>query len=233
MTTETVSTESRSGRAYDGTDATFGRLAGLGGIGFVIIVIVQNVIRGSAPSADADSVDIIRYFVEERSTLRIVTVLFAVNVPCLVLFASGVHRRIVNEGRPNGWATTGIIGTAMLASLFSVVVLTEVVGAALGTKLTDDTATLLWTINSAAFGLNMAAIAVALLGLGIGAGEAGLVPKWFRIAAPLAAICGIISAANAVTIAEGTEAAAAPGLIVFVVWLAFLLTAGFGLIKNR
>ncbi len=87
-------------------------------------------------------------------------------------------------------------------------------------------------MHAAAFGLDLAAIAVALLGLSHAAASMQLIPGWLTIAAWPGAACLLIAAAFTVALTNGGLWVAA-GLAGFVVWLVFVITASVSLLRDR
>ena len=77
----------------------------------------------------------------------------------------------------------------------------------------------------------MAMLATALLGFSLAGAAAGITPRWFRLLGPAGAILMIVSAANGVSIAEGSPIVFV-GLIGFLIWLLFVVTTGVGMIRR-
>jgi len=90
----------------------------------------------------------------------------------------------------------------------------------------------LWAVHAAAFGLDLAAIAVALIGLSYAAASVRLIPAWLTIAAWPGAACLLITAVFTVALANGGPWVVV-GLAGFVIWLVFVITASVSLLRER
>ena len=90
----------------------------------------------------------------------------------------------------------------------------------------------LWAVHAAAFGLDLAAIAVALLGLSYAAASMALIPAWLKTAAWPGAACLFTAAIFTVALANGAPWIAV-ALAGFIVWLVFVATASAALLRGR
>jgi hypothetical protein len=128
----------------------------------------------------------------------------------------------------------GTLGAASIAALFAIVNITEIVLTAKAQSLAASPAVVqaLWAVHAAAFGLDMAAIAVALLGLTYAAASVRLIPGWLTVAAWPGAACLFIAAMFTVALANGAPWVGV-GLIGFIIWLVFLVTASVRLLRGR
>jgi hypothetical protein len=88
----------------------------------------------------------------------------------------------------------------------------------------------LWTLHSAAFGLNLAAIAVALVALSRAARAAALIPRWMFVLVLPGAGCLFVAAICTVAIAEGSHWLYL-GYLGFALWAIFLVTAATALLQ--
>jgi hypothetical protein len=159
--------------------------------------------------------------------------LFPVEMIALFAFVAGVWSRADRD--ENRWpASVGTLGAATIAALFAVVNITEIALTAKAGRLAASPAVVqaLWAVHAAAFGLDMAAIAVALLGLSYAAASMSLIPAWLRVAAWPAAACLLLAAVFTVALANGGPWVAV-GLVGFLVWLAFVITASVRLLRGR
>jgi hypothetical protein len=89
----------------------------------------------------------------------------------------------------------------------------------------------LWAIHGAAFGLDLAAIAVALIGLSRAAASTALIPAWISAAALPGAGCLLVAAVFTVAITNGGPWLAL-GLVGFVVWIVFMVAASISLLRK-
>ena len=213
--------------------AALGRLAGAGGLVFAAILVADNLIRASAPGFDAAPAQVSAYFLDHRAAALVPLGLFPAGLLAFFPFAAGVWARARQEDS-RWWAGVGVLGAAAIAALFAIVNITEIVLTAKAAQLASSPAVVqaLWTLRAAAFGLDMAAIAVALIGLSRAAASMRLVPSWLALAAWPAAACLLTASAFTVALADGGPWLA-PALAGFIVWVIFVITAGLSLLRGR
>lgn len=213
--------------------AAFGRLAGLGGLVFAATLLAQNIIRASGPSFGAAPAQVTAYFLHHRAAALVPLGLFPVEMIALFAFVAGVRARADRE--ESRWqASVGTLGAATIAALFAIVNIIEIVLTAKAGRLGGSPAVVqaLWALRAAAFGLDLAAIAVALLGLSYAAASMRLIPAWLTIAAWPGAACLLIAAVFTVALTNGGPWVAV-GLAGFIVWLVFVITASVCLLRER
>jgi hypothetical protein len=210
-----------------------GRLAGTGGLVFAAILVVQNIIRAGAPGFDAAPAQVSAYFLDHRAAAVVPLGLFPLGLLALFPFAAGVRARAQQE-ETRWWAGVGVLGAATIAALFALVNITEIVLTAKAAQLASSTAVVqaLWTLHAAAFGLDLAAIAVALIGLSRAAAAMRLIPSWLALTAWPGAACLLTAATFTVALADGGPWLAV-GLAGFVVWIVFVITASVSLLRGR
>jgi hypothetical protein len=148
------------------------------------------------------------------------------------VFVAALWARATTE-QTRWWAEAGALATATIAALFGVVTTTEIVLTAKAGSLATSPAVVqaLWAMQGAAFGLDMAAIAVALIGLGQAAAMR-LIPSWLTLAAWPGAACLLTASAFTVALVNGGPWLAV-GTVGFVVWLAFVIIASISLLRSR
>ncbi len=208
------------------------RLAGAGGLFFVATLVVQNLLRAAAPGFGASPTTVSDYFAHHRAVVLIPLGLFPLGMFGLLAFTAGVWNRAQrNDGR--WWAHLGALGVAAIAALFALVNITEIVLAAKGPALVGSAAVVraLWATHAAAFGLVLAAQAVALVGLSRAAITDDLIPRWLGPAAIGGSACLLTTAVFTVAIAEGAPWVAL-GLAGFAVWGVFIAVAGYALVRR-
>lgn len=213
--------------------ATVGRLAGTGGLVFAATVLAQNLIRASAPGFGAGPAQVTTYFLHHRAAVLVPLGLFPAEMIALFAFVAAVRARADRE--ESRWqASMGTLGAATIAALFALVNITEIVLAAKAGQLAASPAVIqaLWAVHAAAFGLDLAAIAVALLGLSYAAASVRLIPAWLTVAAWPGAACLLTAAVFTVALANGGPWGAV-GLAGFIIWLVFVITASVSLLRNR
>jgi hypothetical protein len=213
--------------------ATLDRLAGTGGLVFAATLVADNIIRASAPGFDAAPAQVSAYFLDHRAAALVPLGLFPVGLLALFPFAAGLWARTRQE-ESRWWASVGVLGAATIAALFAIVNITEIVLTAKAAQLASSPAVVqaLWTLRAAAFGLDLAAIAVALIGLSRAAAAMRLIPSWLALAAWPGAACLLTAATFTVALADGGPWLAV-GLAGFIVWVVFVVTASVSLLRGR
>jgi hypothetical protein len=230
MSVTTVpSTESRTQARQA---AALDRLAGAGGLVFAAVLVADNIIRASAPGFDAAPAQVSAYFLDHRAAALVPLGLFPVGIT-FFLFAAGLWASAQQE-HSRWWASVGVLGAATIAALFAIVNITEIVLTAKAAQLASSPAVVqaLWTLRAAAFGLDLAAIAVALIGLSRAAAAMRLIPSWLALAAWPGAACLLTAAVFTVALADGGPWLA-PALAGFIVWVVFVITASVSLLRGR
>ena len=230
MSVTTVpSTESRT-RGREG--AALDRLAGAGGLVFAAVLVADNIIRASAPGFDAAPAQVSAYFLGHRAAAVVPLGLLPAGF-ALFLFAAGLWARAPQE-KSRWWAGVGVLGAATIAALFAIVNITEIVLTAKAAQLASSPAVVqaLWTLRAAAFGLDMAAVGVTLIGLSRAAAAMRLIPSWLALTAWPGAACLLTAATFTVALADGGPWLAV-GLAGFIVWVVFVITASVSLLRGR
>jgi hypothetical protein len=229
MSAMTVASEIRSQR---GTITLGDRLAGLGGLIFVAILVVQNGLRASAPGFDAGPGKVTAYFVHHRPAALIPLGLYPIGMLALFFFVAGIWNR-ANRDESRWWATVGGLGGATIVALFGLVNIVEIVLTAKAGSLAGSPGVVeaLWALHGAAFGLDLAAVGVTLIGLSRASVSTGLIPSWISAAALPAAACLLTAGVFAVSITDG-GAWVALGLVGFVMWIVFVVVASSSLLRQ-
>jgi hypothetical protein len=213
--------------------AAFHRLAGAGGLVFAGALVAQNLIRASGPGFGAAPAQVTAYFLHHRTAAIVPLGMFPVEMIALFAFVAAVRTSADSEsGR---WqASMGTLGAASIAALFAIVNITEIALTAKAQSLAASPAVVqaLWAVHAAAFGLDLAAIAVALLGLTYAAASVRLIPRWLTVAAWPGAACLFIAAMFTVALVNGAPLVGV-SLIGFIIWLVFLVTASIRLLRGR
>ncbi len=208
------------------------RLAGVGGLFFVSTLVVQNILRSKAPGFGAGPSTVSDYFTHHRAAVLVPLGLFPLGMVALFAFTAGVWNRAEHR-ETRWWATLGLLGVAAIAALFALVNITEIVLAAKGHQLAASPAVVeaIWAVHAAAFGLVLAAQAIALVGLARAAAASDLIPAWLGKAAVAGAACLLVAAVFTVAIANGAPWVAV-GIAGFFVWGVFIAVTGFGLARQ-
>jgi hypothetical protein len=212
--------------------AALDRLAGAGGLVFAASLVADNIIRAGAPGFNAAPTQVSAYFLDHRVAAIVPLGLFPAGLT-LFLFAAGLWARARQE-ESRWWAGVGVLGAATIAVLFAIVNITEIALTAKARSLAASPAVVqaLWAVHAAAFGLDLAAIAVALLGLSYAAVSVSLIPAWFKVVAWPAAACLLTASVFTVALANGGPwvAVALPG---FAAWIVFVITASARLLRGH
>lgn len=208
------------------------RLAGAGGLVFVATLIIQNVLRAAAPGFDAAPGTVTAYFLHHRFAALLPLGLFPIEMLGLFAFVAGVWAS-TNRSEDRWWATVGGLGAASIASLFALVNIIEVVITAKAQTLAPSPGVVeaLWAVHAAAFGFDLAAIAVALVGLSRAAASTALIPAWINAPALVGAGCLLVAAVFTVAITNG-GAWFDLGLVGFVAWIVFMVAASISLLRK-
>jgi hypothetical protein len=198
----------------------------------VAALVVQNALRAAAPGFDAAPRRVTAYFLHHRAAALVPLGMFPIEMLALFAFVAGVWAS-ANRSDTRWWATLGGLGAASIASLFALLNVIEIVLTAKAGSLASSPGVVeaLWAIHAAAFALDMAAIAVALIGLSRAAAASALIPAWISAAALPGAGCLLVAAVFAVAITNG-GAWFGLGLVGFVVWLVFMVAASISLLRK-
>jgi hypothetical protein len=213
--------------------ATLDRLAGAGGLVFAATLVADNVIRAGAPGLNAAPAQVSAYFLDHRAAAIVPLGLFPLAMLGFFSFAAGMWARTRQEDS-RWWASVGVLSAATIAALFSIVNITEIVLTAKATQMASspDVVLALSTLRAAAFGLDLAAIAVALIGLSRAAAAMRLIPAWLALTAWPGAACLLTASTFTVALANGGPWLAV-GLAGFLVWVVFVITASVSLLRGR
>ncbi len=213
-------------------DRGVGRWAGIGGLVFVMTLVIQNFLRASSPELGADPSQVINYFEHHRAAVLIPLGLFPLGMVAIFFFASGIWIRARGSGRL-WWASVGGLAVALIAALFAIVNITEIVLAAKAHEFASspEVVRALWALHAAAFGLDLGAIALALLGLSQAALASGLIKNWIAVVALPGAACLFTAAILSVAIANGGMWKFA--LLGFIIWGVFVVFCSISLLRRQ
>ncbi len=213
-------------------DRGVGRWAGIGGLVFAMTLLIQNLLRASSPALGADPSQVINYFEHHRAAVLIPLGLFPLGMVAIFFFVSGIWMRAHNSGRL-WWASVGGLAVALVAALFAIVNITEIVLAAKAHDFASspEVVRALWALHAAAFGLDLGAIALALLGLSQAARASGLIKNWIAVVALPGAACLFTAAIFSVAIANGGSWKFA--LVGFIIWGVFVVFCSISLLHHQ
>ena len=188
-TAATASVGNATTRFAGGARVSSDRIAALSGLTFVALAVGQNIIRvATAAPNDARSVSIIAHFVDHREAELVLAATVVGGAFALALFVGHLWTRLA-RGAERGWAQAGIIGVMGIFAIFPLLVACEVALLVITGRPSagPDAVETLWALHNAVFTVNLAALAVATLGLSAAALRGNLLPRAFRIIGPLAA----------------------------------------------
>jgi hypothetical protein len=205
---------------------TFPRLAGLAALGFVLILASIHIVL--APSgwplpADAEPGAVAAYFAGHGALISTNVALTLANSVLLAVFAAGAFAAIwpVERERGEAWSVVGLLGAAILAAQFGVVV-------AIRAALADDPAAGGWGLHEALFSAVGVGLGIVLLGFSIGGLRTATIRRWHGGLGAVSAALLIGSAVLAPLVA-GLDVV---GLAGFAGWLIWLTTFGVALLRS-
>jgi hypothetical protein len=209
-----------------------GRYAGIGGLVFVAALVVQNILLSKGPGFDAAPAAVSAYFLHHRAAVLVPLGMFPFEMLALFAFVAGVWAS-ASRSENRWWATMGTLGAAAIASLFALVNVLDTVLTAKAETLAHSPGVVeaLWAVHGAAFGINMAAIAVALIGLSRAATVSALMPRWLGAAVLPGAACLLIASVFTVALINGGPWLGL-ALVGFVLWLVFVVATSLSLLRT-
>ena len=209
-----------------------GRYAGIGGLVFVAALVVQNIIRAKGPGLDAAPGAVTSYFLHHRVAALIPLGMFPIEMLALFAFVAGVWTA-ASRSENRWWATMGVLGAAAIASLFALDNIIEIVLTAKSDALVQSPSIVevLWAVHAAAFGLDFAAIAVALIGLSRAATASGLMPERLGVAVLPGAACLFLASTFTVALVNGGPWLGV-ALVGFLLWLVFGVVTSISLLRT-
>lgn len=204
---------------------TFPRLAGLAALGFVLILVTINIVltpSGWPLPAGAEPDEVAAYFAAHGALIDTNVALSLANSVLLAVFAAGAFAAIwpVERERREAWSVVGLLGAAILATQFGVVV-------AIRAALSEDPAAGGWGLHEALFSAGGVALGIVLLGFSIGGLRTATIRRWHGGLGVVSAALLIGSAALAPLVA-GLDVVGLAGFAGWVVWL-----STFGIVLLR
>jgi len=199
---------------------------------FVLLLIVQNLVRSAAPAFGADPHTVTTYFLDHQVATAVPLILFPIGMVAILTFGAGVQS-LATTAEERFWARLGGMAVLVIAGLFGVLNVIEIALAIDARNLVAAPAVVgaLWAVHGAAFGLDLAAIAIALVALSRVALSRMLIPRLIGRLAWLGAAMLFVASLTTLALAQG-----APTLYVgfagFVVWGVFLVACGIGLVRR-
>src|SRR5436190_22232228 len=93
-------------------------VGGIGGLVFVVSVVVQNLIRAAAPSADAHVSSVVHYYTTHRASTLVLAALFPIGAAGLATFVGVLGSRLMGPAT-RGPALAGIFGAVGVFATFT------------------------------------------------------------------------------------------------------------------
>lgn len=212
------------------------RWAGAGGLVFLTLVLIQNLTKaGTNPSNTASAHQILTFARQDAWTVHLLFVTYVVGFSALFAFTAGLSRIATQRSAaavlPARVGQSSVIVIAVLFGLINVIQVTLVAARA---DLAGDPAMVraLWALHNTVFTLNLVAVGSALLGLGLAATAAGLVPRWIRPLSVFGFAALSIAAMPIVAEVHGSKLLLL-GLAGFACWLVFLVVTAVRLLAIR
>jgi hypothetical protein len=208
------------------------RLGGVGGLVFAATLVAQNIIRASEPSLGAGPAQVSAYFLHHRWAALVPLGLFPVGMFAIFFFVAAIWTR-TDRQESRWWASVGALGATSVAALFAIVNITEIVLTAKAAQLaaSPDVVAAIWALHAAAFGLDLAAIAVTLIGLSRAAAAVSILPSWMAVVAVPGAVCLFLPAVFTVAVSNGSPWFRV-GIIGFIVWIVFVVMSSISLLRQ-
>lgn len=207
-------------------------VGGVGGLVFVVTVVVQNLVRAAAPSADAHVSRVVHYYATHRGSTLLLAALFPIGAVALAAFVGALGSKLTGQAI-RGPGLAGIIGAVGIFATFTMVEATDVALAGYVHRGSANAGVVsaLWVTHNAVFEALLVSIAVALAGLSAAASRTGLlVPAW-KVAGSLGALALAICAGFSPALLDGSPILAL-GLAGFLVWVVFVATAAVSLLRH-
>jgi hypothetical protein len=215
--------------------ATHDGLTGLAGLGFASLVLFQNVfLLRDSPLADASIAEISEFYLENEGAVAVALALVAINIPLLLLFASGFTARVqqIAGGIMPLGGRVGYAGAIGVAITFAVVSTTQAALVANAATLAGEPALtqLLWDLHSGAFAFSQVVLALTLGAFAWAGRSTGLTPAWLAYLAFAGSATLIVSGAAVVPSMDGSPIGLL-GLLGFLIWLFWLAFTSVRLVR--
>lgn len=225
MATLTTGSRPATARSRHETIAT-----GVAALVFAGLLVAQNLIRSAAPGFDATPHAVTAYALDHPVAQAVPLVLFPIGMAAVLTFAAGM-RHLADIGRARFWGLLGGTAVVAIAGLFGVLNVLEIALSVDAQNLAAAPAVVgaLWAVHAAAFGLNLAAIAIALVGLSRVALAHHLIPQAFGVVTLAGAACLFAASLTTLALVQGAPTLYL-GFVGFIVWGLFLVITGIRLL---
>jgi hypothetical protein len=208
-----------------------GVLGGVGGLVFAGGVLAQNAMRSTFPANDASAAEVMKYYADHRPVTLALAVLMPLGLVGLTTFLGGVLSRVA-RGAGRAAAVTGAFGAAGIIATFTVLTAFDMAIAGYIHRGAADVAVVdgMWVAHNAVFGLLLASIGIALVGLTRAAALGGLLSTRWMTAGIVGGGLLVAGAMTTPAIIDGSPTMFI-GVAGFVVWIAFVIRASMALLR--
>lgn len=216
------------------TSRSLARLGGAAGLVFAGGVALQNaVLLSGNPMPGAPLEDVRRFYADGQGRIAVGVGLVAVNIVCLLFFASAAAERLDSDPASRIAGRTGFGAAVLLAGAFlTTTALQAVLTARVDTLATNGDLQTFWDLHSAAFAMSASSLAVVLVAFSLGSWISGqLVARWTSMVGFVGAAALVLAGALVVSTVDGGPGIYAQ-LIGFVAWLVFLVTTSIRLLRT-
>lgn len=202
-------------------DKKWEKLASLGGVIFVVLNLVGSISQGSPPSADDSNEEVLKWFVDNDSGVKLATLLGGLSVIALVWWFGSLWRRMAKAENGNhrlsvvalaGLAGSGALYLASTAVTATVAIQVDEVGA--------DPAKFFYVLSTVLLSMAGAFVAIHLVGVNAIGLRSGFLPKWVGFWGMLSSTLFTFSVLGATT---DSDAAAFLGFVAFITWAIWIL----------
>lgn len=220
--------ESSSGVISD--DAKWQRYGFLAGVVFVVLVLAATFVPGTPPVRDASTDDIVKFFVDNDSGIRLAAILFGFAL-IFGLWWLGSFWRVISRLEANGPRLAFIAAAAFIASgaVAGVAQAVLTVPATRGEDLIG-TADFAWSLAFTLYGFGVALIATQMLAFAALTLRSGFLPKWMGY---LALLSGLLSAGGVIGAGSDDEVISTIGFFGFLTWMLWVLLASVLLYRRK
>jgi hypothetical protein len=214
--------------------APSGLVGGIGGLCFVASVVVQNILRAvHTPSNDASASSVIAYYASHHATTLALSACYPVGAIGLAFFLGALLSRL-SASAVRAPAIAGAFGATGILAMFTMTAATDLALAQYIQRGHADPAVVtgLWVTHNAVFGVLLVSIGVALAGLSAAGATAGIVPTAWKGIGLIGGIALGIAGGFTPALIDGSHILVL-GLVGFVAWLLFVVTAATALLRER
>ena len=201
-------------------DKKWEKLAALGGVVFVVFNLVGIIAPGSPPSADDTNDEVLKWFVDNASGIKIAALMPGLSIIALVWWFGSLWRRMSKAENGNhrlsvvalvGLAASGALYLASVSVVATVAIQVDEVGA--------DPAKFFYVLSAVLLSMAGPVLAVHLLGVNAIALRSGFLPKWVGYLGVFSAVLQASSLLGATTDADPATLLGFAAFIIWSIWI--------------